>query len=242
MITRLTYHERMKSVLPAFYPDNQVFPSEAPRPNFTFATKTESEVDAQVRIKGETKSDMKTTVEIVDTDMIVDDKLESIALELLQSIKNKSPTSDLQQILDQIQESESQHELLVECLLMTSSRSFSHVQLVIERNIDLLKHYNSTTHEKQKTLEIIGRFWSGNSHYFETCIFKLVDYGVIDIDTLIQFGVGLLNDKCNAWVVWSLIKGALNKANLLLTRVQCDANASILYSTLNSHSCLFIQS
>ena len=111
------------------------------------------------------------------------------------------------------------HEVAIHCLMMTGSKSFSHILNVIERNLDLFKRLNETDEDKQKTMRYISDFWKFNTQFLEICLDKLINYGILDYESVIRFCVGELEEKCDKWYVWSCLKCAVGKTSLKIVQI-----------------------
>lgn len=157
-----------------------------------------------------------------------------IAEEVLVALKARNDMDAINLILDKLpnntmsetdSESSVDHmKFLVECLMMSGSKSFSHIMNVIERHIKLIKSITRLPEQKIQFIRHIAEFWRDNKQFFEITIDKLMNYGVLDSDAVCEWSIGMFDTECDRWYIWSILKNCVHKSNL---RVMQDIKEGI---------------
>jgi nuclear cap-binding protein subunit 1 len=138
---RLSYYERIKSILPEeFHP---LVPSTAPAPNFAYKDVNDP-LHAQAKIIIESLRTKKTVDEV---------------RAILDKYKNELQS----QGLDEQQQTILVRQMFVQCLLLVGSKSFSHILNVVERYLDVLRLVNTTPEGRLHTVQIVASFWKHNT-------------------------------------------------------------------------------
>ncbi|KAI8083062.1 armadillo-type protein [Halteromyces radiatus] len=184
---RLSYYERIKTSLPSEFVS--LAPAEAPGPNFSFGDTSHPLNPAAKKVVEALRS--KKSVEEVR--------------ELLENIKRELGDDDVAQSL-------AIQDLFIQCLLLVGSKSFSHVLNVVERYLEVMRHFNGTHEEKVRTVEIVATFWKNNTQFLCILLDKLLNYRIVDPASVIAwiFDPKQLENAGRSYI-WEILKNTLNK-------------------------------
>lgn len=140
--TRLSYYERIKSIIPAeFHP---LIPATAPGPDFEY-----KDVNNPLHAKA------AILIEALRTKKSVED-----VRDILQNFRKTQAEHLGGQPEDYVQQS---RQLFVQCLLLVGSKSFSHILNVVERYLDVLRLVNDSAEGRLHTVQIVASFWKNNT-------------------------------------------------------------------------------
>ena len=104
-----------------------------------------------------------------------DHPLHDSAKEVINGMKTKKSSDDIQAILQRFKEEQAKqgadeqeqtkltHELFVQAMLLVGSKSFSHVLNVVERYLEVLRFVNTTPEARVHTVTVVASFWKQNS-------------------------------------------------------------------------------
>jgi nuclear cap-binding protein subunit 1 len=138
---RLSYYERIKSILPEEF--HALVPATAPAPNFAFKDVNDP-LHAQAKIIIESLRTKKTVDEV-------------------RAILDKYKGELQSQGIDEQQQTVLVRLMFVQCLLLVGSKSFSHILNVVERYLDVLRLVNTTPEGRLQTVQIVASFWKQNT-------------------------------------------------------------------------------
>ncbi|KAI9492847.1 armadillo-type protein [Zychaea mexicana] len=158
-----------------------------------------------------------------------DHPLHDSAKEVINGMKSKKSSDDIQAILERFKEEQGSqgadgqeqtkltHELFVQAMLLVGSKSFSHVLNVVERYLEVLRFVNATPEARVHTVHVVATFWKHNSQFLGILLDKLLNYRVIDPSSVIiwAFEKQQLEHAERAFV-WEILQNTLNK---VVTRV-----------------------
>ncbi|KAJ3211882.1 Nuclear cap-binding protein subunit 1 [Clydaea vesicula] len=175
---RLSYIDHIKVKLPQSFVDSNVFDKEGPRVNFKFADKETTGNEEFHSLMQDLEYTLKSSMrESVLKNLEENFILIRNFLNLNPEFKCKFYFQDIDSIL---------LECLIQCLMISGSKSFSHLLNSFERNLPALKAYMSTTNSSQssektiKSIHIISEFWKYNTQAFELSLNKLQNYLILD--------------------------------------------------------------
>lgn len=138
---RLSYYERIKSILPEEF--HALVPSAAPAPNFAYKD-----------VNDPLHEQAKIIIESLRTKKTVDE---------VKSILDKYKDGLQSQGMDEQQQTSLVRQMFVQCLLLVGSKSFSHILNVVERYLDVLRLVNTTPEGRLHTVQIVASFWKHNT-------------------------------------------------------------------------------
>ncbi|RCH93239.1 Component of the cap-binding complex (CBC), partial [Rhizopus stolonifer] len=192
-VIRLSYYERIKSVLPA--PFHALIPAAAPAPNFAF-----KDVNDPLHDKA------KHLIECLRTKKTADE-----VRVILDGYREEWQDESQQQM----------RHMFIQCLLLVGSKSFSHVLNVVERYLDVLRLVNGTPEARLHTVQIVASFWKNNTQFSGILLDKLLNYRVIDPISVITwaFEPDQLESAGRAYV-WEILKNTLSKVNSRVVQVK----------------------
>lgn len=139
--TRLSYYERIKSIIPNEF--HTLIPATAPGPDFEYKD-VNNPLHAKAKIVIESLRTKKSVEEVRDI-------LAHFKKELATDGKNEQEQG--QQV----------RQMFVQCLLLVGSKSFSHILNVVERYLDVLRFVNTTPEGRLHTVQIVASFWKNNT-------------------------------------------------------------------------------
>lgn len=142
---RLSYYERIKSMLPENF--QTIIPVTAPAPDFKF-----SDTSDPLNVKSKEIIDSLRTKKSVEE---IRDLLAKYKDELASQGVNEGEQQSLVR------------ELFIQCLLLVGSKSFSHVLNVVERYLEVLRFLNSAPEGRLHTVQILASFWKNNTQVSE---------------------------------------------------------------------------
>jgi nuclear cap-binding protein subunit 1 len=107
--------------------------------------------------------------------------------------------------------------IVMQCILVLGSRSFSHFLNATERYLKVLQSLSNTPDAKFEMLEIVSTFWRRNRQIILIIFDKLMQYQIVDPSDVVSWtfeGTGL-GEKCDGLNTfqWELMKVALDKSN-----------------------------
>ncbi|CAL1699455.1 unnamed protein product [Somion occarium] len=207
---RLSYYDRILKTLPEPMqnPDMKLLPVEAPGPDYEYDDPSNPNHDAA-----------QTVLNLLRGRAKAEDVMSH-----LQGLKNTLETADSDSNVDSIIRS-----IAVQSLLHIGSRSFSHFLNAIERYLPLLRNLaaggissgGSPSFEARKDiLDAVIAFWKHSKHMVVIVYDKLMQYQIVDPTDVVawtflhgrQFVATEDSSSFDAFQ-WSLLKGALDKAN-----------------------------
>ncbi|KAG7096527.1 hypothetical protein E1B28_003956 [Marasmius oreades] len=213
---RLSYYDRIVKTIPEEMCAESAYclPSEAPAPNFEFDDPASPHHDAAQSILNLFRGRAKAEDVIAQLD----------------SLKNtlESESSENGHVInvDSVMRS-----IAIQSLLHVGSRSFSHLLNAIERYLSLIRFVASggvsqsagsgIPEAKTDILNAIAVFWKDNSLMVNVVFDKLMQYQIVDpVDVVawaFAYAAGFQSDLRTPLTVttfeWSVIKGAMDKAN-----------------------------
>ncbi|CEP08839.1 hypothetical protein [Parasitella parasitica] len=196
---RLSYYERIKSILPEEF--HVLVPSTAPAPNFAYKD-----------IKDPLHAQAKVIIESLRTKKTVDE-----VRAILEKFKEEVRAAGA----DEQDQNRRVREMFVQCLLLVGSKSFSHILNVVERYLDVLRFVNSTPEGRLHTVQIVASFWEHNTQFLGILLDKLLNYRVIDPTSVISwiFEKNQLQFVGRAFI-WEILKNTLSKVNSRVVQVK----------------------
>lgn len=107
--------------------------------------------------------------------------------------------------------------IVMQCILILGSRSFSHFLNATERYLKVLQSLSNTPDAKFEMLEIVSTFWRRNRQIILIIFDKLMQYQIVDPSDVVSWtfegtGLGEKGDGLNTFQ-WELMKIALDKSN-----------------------------
>lgn len=165
---RLSYFDRIKLTLPDGYlsPAAEVYPSEAPSPDFTYDADGPSALAAQgselvliMRSRGSTEEIM---------DLLERWRADMVAGEI-----------GVEPVPEEAAE-RTARDIVFQSILSVGSRSFSHFLNILERYITLLRSLTKSSAARIDLLRSVGRFWARNSQFAGIVVDKLLQYRIVD--------------------------------------------------------------
>jgi nuclear cap-binding protein subunit 1 len=143
--TRLSYYERIKSIIPTEF--HNLIPATSPGPGFEFKDENHP-----------LRSKAVTLIEALRTKKSVED-----VRELLVSFRKELAEEAGAGAGEDAQYQQQSRQLFVQCLLLVGSKSFSHILNVVERYLDVLRLVNQTPEGRLHTVQIVASFWKNNT-------------------------------------------------------------------------------
>ncbi|KAI8816755.1 armadillo-type protein [Fimicolochytrium jonesii] len=207
--TRLAYWERVQGSIPESFAQNAaIFPPHAPTTNFKFQDLEDSP------------------------------KAELIAT-FRKSMAARTPAPELTTILQQIAQQpttdgmstsgeEDAREVLVQCVMLQGSKSFSHLLNIVERYVGLLRDYNTTEEAREHTVRIIADFWKHNTQFLEIVLDKFMNYRVLDPKSIYSWVLSpdVLDSNYTRFYFWSILRSTLAKVNLKVEQLTLKVQAA----------------
>ena len=139
---RLSYYERIKSMLPENY--HVMIPATAPVPSFKYES-AEDPLHAK----------SKEVIDSIRTKKSVEE-----LRDLLSRYKEELASSG---VSSEVEQQSVIRELFTQCLLLVGPKSFSHVLNVVERYLEVLRFLNATPEGRLHTVQIVSSFWKDNT-------------------------------------------------------------------------------
>ncbi|KAG0747196.1 hypothetical protein G6F57_006109 [Rhizopus arrhizus] len=196
---RLSYYERIKSMLPENF--QTIIPVTAPAPDFKF-----SDTSDPLNVKSKEIIDSLRTKKSVEE---IRDLLAKYKDELASQGVNEGEQQSLVR------------ELFIQCLLLVGSKSFSHVLNVVERYLEVLRFLNSAPEGRLHTVQILASFWKNNTQFLGILLDKLLNYRVIDPTCVITWVFEEEQFKhAGRAFVWEILKNTLGKVNSRVAQVK----------------------
>ncbi|KAI8994905.1 armadillo-type protein [Pilobolus umbonatus] len=189
-VVRLSYYERIKSILPADF--HVLLQPIAPSPDFAY-----KDINNPLHDKA------KIIVEAIRTKK---------SIEELKDMLSKYKEEQAAQGADEQQQQMLVREMFVQCLLLVGSKSFSHILNVVERYLDVLRYVNTTPDGRLHTVQTVASFWKNNTQFLGILLDKLLNYRVIDPTSVITwvFEPEQLKHVGRSFV-WEILINTLNK-------------------------------
>ncbi|KAG2230494.1 hypothetical protein INT48_009869 [Thamnidium elegans] len=197
--TRLSYYERIKSILPTeFY---TLIPAAAPGPDFEYKD-----------INGPLHAKAKLIIESLRTKKSIEE-----VRDILTNFKKELAAEGI----DEHQQTQQVRQMFVQCLLLVGSKSFSHILNVVERYLDVLRFVNTTPEGRLHTVQIVASFWKNNTQFLGILLDKLLNYRVIDPTSVITwiFEEEQLKVVSKSFI-WEILKNTLSKVNSRVVQVK----------------------
>ncbi|RCH82193.1 Component of the cap-binding complex (CBC), partial [Rhizopus azygosporus] len=197
---RLSYYERIKSMLPENY--HVMIPATAPVPSFKYES-AEDPLHAK----------SKEVIDSIRTKKSVEE-----LRDLLSRYKEELASSG---VSSEVEQQSVIRELFTQCLLLVGSKSFSHVLNVVERYLEVLRFLNATPEGRLHTVQIVSSFWKDNTQFLGILVDKLLNYRVIDPASVITwiFESDQFKQVGRAYV-WEVLKNTLSKVNSRVAQVK----------------------
>ena len=199
---RLSYYDRIKNSIPAILADSPaVFPAVAPAHNFRYTVDLADPVFVQFA------SRINQHISSRDGENAIQDVLNEI----------ESHSNDSNDMMDSGFMS---RDILVECVMFQGSKSFSHVLTVIERHLGLLKRLNPTSEARLETVKTTARFWKNNTQFLEIILDKLINYRIVDPQSILAHFLSSEMISENRFYVVSIVKNLISKVNLKAEQIE----------------------
>ncbi|KAI7896054.1 armadillo-type protein [Mucor mucedo] len=196
--TRLSYYERIKSIIPVEF--QKLIPAIAPGPDFEYKDPNHP-LHEKAKIIIESLRTKKSVEEVRAL-------LAQFKKELGVEISEQEQTQIVRQ-------------MFVQCLLLVGSKSFSHILNVVERYLDVLRFVNTTPEGRLHTVQIVASFWKNNTQFLGILLDKLLNYRVIDPTSVITwiFEADQLKFVGRSFI-WEILKNTLAKVNSRVVQVK----------------------
>lgn len=201
---RLSYYDRIKNSLPeSFLQHGDIFTLHPPGPVFQY--------DA-VKCK----------------DLV----LVKHAAEVNQLIQTRSDESNIQQVIDAIQSHmvmideaaeavSTSYRIIIQCVLLQGSKSFSHILNVFEKYVKLLQSLNETPQSRLETVSNVCEFWKNNTQFIEIILDKMVNYRIIDARAILVYFISVRDEvDFSRFYQTNIIKNTVVKVNLKVQQVE----------------------
>ncbi|KAI9308621.1 armadillo-type protein [Cunninghamella echinulata] len=196
---RLSYYERIKTSLPENF--TSLIPTQTPGPNYGYA-------DANNALY----LPAKQIVDHLRAKKSVEEVRESLE-KIKQDLGNQG--------MDEKKQSSTVHDLFIQSLLHVGAKSFSHILNVIERYLEIMRHFNSTQEDKLCTIRIVAFFWKNNSQFLGILLDKLLNYRILDPSSVILwvFESNQMDNPGRSYV-WEILKNTINKVVSRATQIK----------------------
>ncbi|KAI8381201.1 armadillo-type protein [Radiomyces spectabilis] len=187
---RLSYYERIKSIIPEAF--RSVIPSAAPAPDFKYKN-PEDPLHQSAKTMIENMRAKKTVEEI-------------------RAILDKIKEDQASQGISEEEQNSAAREVFLHSLLLVGSKSFSHVLNVVERYLEVMRYVNSTPEARLHTVQVVASFWKNNTQFLGIILDKLLNYRVVDPTSVIAwvFEADQLTNAGRSYP-WEILKNTLNK-------------------------------
>ncbi|KAJ1915011.1 Nuclear cap-binding protein subunit 1 [Mycoemilia scoparia] len=200
-IIRLSYFERIKQIMPQSL--HQAMPPKAPGPKFKF------------------------TVDVMD------DRTKAVSVAVGKCIKAKGTADQVNEILDEHygqwddlddeqERTNLAREMLIQHVLLSGSKTFSHMLNAIERYMPVLQKYSAGSDAKLHIAKITEEFWILNPQMYVITLDKLLNYRVIDPITVVEavFDAGSHLGQWNRFHYWEALHNTVQKVNLRVDQLE----------------------
>ncbi|PVV05384.1 hypothetical protein BB560_000102 [Smittium megazygosporum] len=164
----------------------------------------------------------------------MDDEIKEISISVGKCMKDGGSATDVLRILDQAygkQKPYEKLEMLIEHMLLSGSKSFSHMLNSIEKYSPVVQAIyeqmneesgDNEENEKKRTLfvaQIIKRFWSENLQFLEIAMDKYVNYKLISPESVVDV---LINEDFSflEFEVWDMIINLVSKLVLRMNQLK----------------------
>ncbi|CAO3616959.1 unnamed protein product [Cunninghamella echinulata] len=196
---RLSYYERIKTSLPENF--TSLIPTQTPGPNYGYA-------DANNPLY----LPAKQIVDHLRAKKSVEEVRESLE-KIKQDLGNQG--------MDEKKQLSTVHDLFIQSLLHVGAKSFSHILNVIERYLEIMRHFNSTQDDKLCTIRIVAIFWKNNSQFLGILLDKLLNYRILDPSSVIlwAFESNQMDNPGRSYV-WEILKNTINKVVSRATQIK----------------------
>ena len=226
---RLSYWDRIRGVLPESLQDkDSVFPTTAPTYCFKFETPVTAGDPTLFKLASELTELIENRVDVAQVELLLS-RIEryasgqSLGDEEMQQGDEDSQMKDSKPFSiksDAAPESVAR-EVLLHCIMLQGSKSFSHILDVVERHHTLLQSYNSNLESRLHTIEIIADFWKLNTQFVEITLDKLTNYRILDPKSVLVWVIHsrVMDTQFDRFYVWSIIRNTLVKVNLKVEQI-----------------------
>ncbi|CAO3608326.1 unnamed protein product [Cunninghamella blakesleeana] len=196
---RLSYYERIKTSLPENF--TPLISPQAPGPNFAY---------------GDANHSLNLPAKQIVEHLRAKKSVEEVR-ELLERIKQDLSNQDM----DEKKQSYVVQDLFIQSLLQVGAKSFSHILNVIERYLEIMRHFNSTQDDKLNTVRTVAFFWKNNSQFLGILLDKLLNYRILDPSSVILwvFESDNINNPGRA-CIWEILKNTISKVVSRATQVK----------------------
>ncbi|RUP49695.1 hypothetical protein BC936DRAFT_141787 [Jimgerdemannia flammicorona] len=203
---RLSYFERIKTTLPDEF--LSMIPGEPPGTAFKYQSE--------------------------------DHPLHGSAKLLLEQLRQKVPGAEIEErVLRDVkkkadekgvsipEQEDTAREVLVQCVLLLGSKSFSHVLNVVERYLSVLQSLNTTAEARLHTVKIVASFWRNNTQFLGILLDKLLNYRVVDPVSVIAwiFEQEQIENFGRSFL-WEILKNTLNKVISRVAQIKSKLEAA----------------
>ncbi|KAK9767555.1 Nuclear cap-binding protein subunit 1 [Basidiobolus ranarum] len=204
-LIKLSYYERVKGTLPEdFLP---MIPPAAPGIDFKYQTPGP------------------------------DEGLNNLVSTLVQKIRAKASSDDIQEILnayvpmngaelDEKATTSLKFDIVMQCVLMVGSKSFSHSLNVIERYLAILQKHAATAEDKITAIEIVASCWKHNTQFLGILLDKLLNYRIVDPTSIIAWIFGDLSKTADRAYKLEILQNTLNKVISRVDLVQIKVDSA----------------
>ncbi|ORY05994.1 ARM repeat-containing protein [Basidiobolus meristosporus CBS 931.73] len=203
-LIKLSYYERVKGTLPEDF--LSMIPPAAPGIEFKYQTPG------------------------------TDEDLNNLVSTLVQKLRAKASSDDIQEILnayvpanaselDEKAVTSLKFDIVMQCVLMVGSKSFSHSLNVIERYLAILQKYAASAEDKITTIEIVASCWKHNTQFLGILLDKLLNYRIVDPTSIIAWVFGDLSKTADRAYKLEILQNTLNKviSRVDLVQVKVDS-------------------
>ncbi|KYR00264.1 initiation factor eIF-4 gamma middle domain-containing protein [Tieghemostelium lacteum] len=206
-IVRLSYLEKIKSVLPLEY---HAYLPPSVSPCFKFYQET---TDVSMGDK---------TVEPMENKELV-----SESHKLLLLFTTKEPLDGIISHIANIPASVNVVELLTKCILHIGVTSFSHLTYAIERYITLFKAVFKTPADHQECIRSILEFWRNSQQHQVIVIDKFVTFKILNPQDTIQYFFRPENySQITETSTWEIIHNSIQKTMIVIDVLSQDLEAN----------------
>ncbi|KAL5038717.1 hypothetical protein BDV3_001940 [Batrachochytrium dendrobatidis] len=209
---RLSYYDRIKNVIPEnFEKHGLIFPQSAPSFDYKYETAEKCGDEGLFLLADLLNKSISVRADAATVEQILV-KVEKYASGQTVEVEGKSITPGMTTGFSE----NAAREMLITCVMLQGSKSFSHILNVIERYLPLLQKCNETMEDRAHTLHVTAEFWKDNTQFTEIVIDKLTNYRIIDPQTVIlwMFRPEFLDTQYSRFYMWGILRNTLIKVNL----------------------------
>lgn len=115
-------------------------------------------------------------------------------VDFINDIRSKKPSSE---VVEKLTSRDDMHKC-IEALLTVGSKSFSHVSVLLDRYLDVIKViFGDSIDDQVEVLTLISAFWKNQVQNFELIVNKLFEYGILKTESFIKWSVSSLEAGIN---------------------------------------------